>query len=243
MGDFDDGYERGWWGADGMPYWDGDEVDYSKEELLVELTPADYLTKRERSKRFSAGRPSYNTEHGGTTDRSAFKIIHDRYNRNDNYALKVLADSTFIGYVQKKFGKYNRTKEIHEFCFTDSKFNCILIESYGSKYKLIKCDDRYQGIEKIVDDILYKKRNCIQEESEEESIESALKLKEKYNFSEEEIQKLSKRLNQIRREVVSTAGKEFANEAVETTEKVLVQTSKFLGGLYKKYKERTKDTK
>jgi hypothetical protein len=38
-------------------------------------------------------------------------------------------------------------------------------------------------------------------------------------------------------------GKELANEAIETTEKILVQTSKFLGGLYKKYKERTKDTK
>ncbi len=238
MGDFDDGREMGLWGDDGIPYWDGDdEMNDSREKLLVELTPVDYLTKREKFKRFSAGGTSYHSEYGEMTDRSIFKIIHDRYNRNDDYALKVFADTTFIGYVRKKFGKYNRTQEINEFCFTNSEFNCLRIEYYGSKYKLVKCDNEYQGIEKSIDDILYKKRSCTKKDSEEASIENALKLKEKYNFSEEEIQELSKRLNQIRLEIVSTAGKELANEAIETTEKVLVQTSKFLGGLYKKYKE------
>ncbi len=238
MGDFDDGMEMGLWGADGIPYDYGDENSYSREELLVELTPVDYLTKREKYKRFSAGSTSYHTEYGSTTDRSVFKIVHDRYNKNDPYALKVFADTTFIGYVQKKFGQHNKTQEINEFCFTNSEFNCLRIEYYGSRYKLVKCNSLYQGIEKSVDDILYKKRNCAQKDSEEESIENALKKKEEYNLSEEDIQELNKRLNQIRLDIVSTAGKELATEAMETTEKVLVQTSKFIGGLYKKYKER-----
>jgi hypothetical protein len=78
MGDFDDGREMGLWGSDGIPYWDGDETDYSKEELFIELTPVGYLTKRERYKRFSAGSTSYHSDYGEMTDRSVFKIIHDR---------------------------------------------------------------------------------------------------------------------------------------------------------------------
>jgi hypothetical protein len=61
--------------------------------------------------------------------------------------------------VQKKFSNHDRTQEINKFCFTNSDFNCLRIEYYGSKYKLVKCNNKYQGIEKNIDDILYKKYN------------------------------------------------------------------------------------
>lgn len=73
--------------------------------LKVTLTPEGYLSNFEKSKRRMLLR--------GVISPSRFKLVHDRSNRHDTKAVKVLLDNVYIGFV----GKQGTNGAVDLFCF------------------------------------------------------------------------------------------------------------------------------
>jgi len=243
MSDFDYGYERGWWGTDGLPYWDDDEKEVldRREHIVIELTPSKFLKEHQKNKRdmlFS---------HSNKYDYLSLKIVHNRYHKNDPYALEVYYQRVFIGYVRKKFDDINKSKQINDFCFID-KFFCYTNISYkkhtlylyhvDSYTENVVCDNAYNAkLEKNktyqvqVDNILYKFNNVPQQESESLTIKYALKHKDLFSFTPDMIATLKVRLAIIASETTESAGREIGIAALDVTEKVLEETFSILGKL------------
>ncbi len=205
MGDFDDGMEMGLWGADGIPYWDGDEDDsYQKKEkkrkivepdmnskkyntvecdskyvcLKVMLTPSSLLNARERYTRSDLYKEQ-DTE-------IKLELIHDKGNEADSKALEVYYDQIFMGHIRKKFkdADINNTNVVNDFCFEDNKLRDISLFWNGEEFYL-----RKKSKETVQKEFLYKQK-LIREKEERE--EEKKRKKEKENRKKAEKKKRKK---------------------------------------------------
>ena len=168
MGDFDDGMEMGLWGADGIPYWDGEddqnshtkikrkrrkkttEIDVNSNQyntiecvpkylcLKVMLTSSSLLKTRERYERSSL----YNKEDVIIE----LELIHDKGNEYDNKALEVYFNRIFMGHVRKRFkdDAIDNTRVVNEFCFEDNKLSNVSIFWSGEEFYLRKISKEYK---------------------------------------------------------------------------------------------------
>ena len=157
MSDFDDLYERGLVDKSGMPLWD-DDIKFKKSfksisipdkivddttEIKIELTPVKYINNQESL----SMRESLFKNRLSVID---LKLEHQKDNNYDEFALKVLCNDIFIGYILK----YKDTQKINNFSFKYKNLNPSI--------KLIwKFDSLYLKKENIEKDYKNSKNNKI----------------------------------------------------------------------------------
>ncbi len=216
----------------------GDDDTSVNNNFIVDLTSIDFLTKREKQKRLKVG--TYYNYTGGRSyqDDSTLVVFHDKYNRHDDYALKVMADDIFIGYIRKKYKNIDKTDEINNYCFHSGYFEDISIQAEGKKFILTRFarygsnkDTEYQHHAYT---IMYKNRNIIPLATEEKTIEDVLENKNKHGLSQKDIVILESRLTKIRFGIVRENSLEFANETLYATDRILGQVFGFIGRTLKK---------
>jgi hypothetical protein len=119
MGDFDDGYEAGLWGHDGIPYdryvgGDDENRDIEAikklESIKISLTPTKYLDSDGQYMRAKL----INNELSESD--VSLEVMHDKYNSHDSKALQVFCNQISIGYIQK----YDDEEDIDDFCFIEN---------------------------------------------------------------------------------------------------------------------------
>ncbi len=161
MGDFDYGYERGWWGEDGIPYWIDDEVDLDNEysnnshkhskfnevcnfkidylknypiKLHIDLTPEYFLDNNQKMTR--------NLLKKIKNKKVTLDIKHNKNNSHDNKALEVYYKNIFIGYIRKNYKNeycgYDSKNHIEDYCFYKNKFDDVYLEYINEQFILSK---------------------------------------------------------------------------------------------------------
>jgi len=225
MGDFDDGREMGLWGADGIPYWDGDNEDENIEKgYIVALTPKRFLKQYQKNKR------------SHLNINSSLKLVHNRFNEHDRYALEVYFDSVFIGHVRKNYDDGDKSLEINKWCFEDGFLTHVYIVylAHGdfSIRKYENASDkswRNTTYREQVDNILFRKNSVPMQETEGITIKYALKNKKLYNFTDDDIATLKMRLATIATEQIGGAGRAIGTTTIDATEKILTESLDIAG--------------
>ncbi len=246
MGDFDDGMEMGLWGSDGIPDWDDEyereEVFDDREHIIIQLTPSKFLKEHQKNKRDELFRNYDKFDYG------ALVIVHNRYNKDDKFALEVYYQRVFIGHVRGKFNDNNNTDQINDFCFIKDFFcdtgisyknRSLFLYHSGSHSKDGICDNTYKSkieIQKTyrvqVDNILYKFNNVPQQNSEALTIKYALRHRDSYSFNDDMIAAMKMRLPAIASEVAESTGREIGLAIIEVTSKVLEETFSVVGKIF-----------
>ena len=111
--------------------------DYITMELIIELTPANYLESNEsRFKRAQLLNNQLNT------DQNKLLLMHDKYNSHDNLALEVYCSEVFIGYIRKD---RSYDPSIDEFCFKHDRLDKVYIEYKNNNIVIKKDLDIFQA--------------------------------------------------------------------------------------------------
>lgn len=232
MGDYDYGIEHGMWGTDGIPYDmnEDEEIQVYDNRIIVHLTPRKYLNKHQTEKRREVDYDDYI---------SGIQVIHDRYNKNDKYALEVFYKNVHIGYIRKKFDQRNidNTDKINNFCFTNGIFNDIVLTYVESKLMLIqfphKRDEKDKPLRERADNIMFKFKNVPQLETEALSIKHALGNADRYSLSQDDIGILKLRLAGIAAAEIGSAGKEMTQTTLVAIDSIIGETVGLFGKLIK----------
>ncbi len=225
MGDYDDGREMGLWGDDGIPYdYGNDEEEYVEKGYIVALTPERFLKQYQKNKRQNLSK------------HSSVEFIHNRFNEYDRYALEVYFEDVFIGHVRKNYDDDNKASEINKWCFVDGFLGNVYIVYLGNgNFSIRKYESTTDPIvrngtyRERVDNILFRKNSVPMQETEGITIKYALKHKELYSFTDENIADLKMRLAKIATEQTGAAGREIGTAAIDATEKILTESLDLAG--------------
>ena len=197
MGDFDDMYDMGLVDKSGMPIWEENDTNYStvhhntnlvKESIIVSLTPDKYLNNEQQYKRSKFL--------NGHLDSYTLEVLHDNYNQNDSFALKVYCDGVMIGYIQK----YNNPNNINEFSFKDNNPRSDLGIEFSNNtltlYKYLSKNEFEFISNQKKQELLIRQEKEIQKEKDEKAEEKTRELKEHLAQRQNE---LEKRINEIKK--------------------------------------------
>lgn len=239
MSDFDDGYEAGYWGADGIPNWIDEENDYKnkREEMVVTLTPKNFLKQHQRNKRLDLYRHP---------DQMSLEILHNRYNEHDFYALEVYCENIFIGNIRKKFEDRDETEKINQFCFDGKLFiganisnqhlNKFVIYRHQASYSKAREyglynyeEEKDKTYRRQAENILYRFNNIPQQDTEALTLKYALNHRDTYLLNDQMVAALKMRLAKIATEQTGAAGREIGTAAIDATEKILTESLDIAG--------------
>jgi len=195
MSDFDYMYENGLVDKAGMPLWDDDKNESLKSnEFYIKLTPKGYL----HDNGLTIGSEVQVRKEVDSMEEAYLKVQHDRYNNNDKFAIKVLYEDKFIGYIQKNNvqSNYANYEIINSNCF-DEKLCIKDIHVKKVDYQYILCigeeKENFTNNFEEVENILYRKRNIRALTSEFETIKFILNNVDEYNITDEELDILDDR--------------------------------------------------